>query len=48
MGAGIVDDDLCGCGKPFHACPFWTAVGERAFGGWSQVDVERLRWLRAR
>lgn len=43
---GIVDNNLCGCGHPFSACPFWTDVGERAFGGWSQVDVERLRWLR--
>jgi hypothetical protein len=21
----------CGCGEPFSECPFWTAVGERAF-----------------
>ncbi len=43
---GIADDNLCGCGEPFSACPFWSAVGQRAFGGWGEVDVERLRWLR--
>ncbi len=30
-------DQRCGCGEPFSACPFWTAVGENAFGGWSTV-----------
>jgi hypothetical protein len=44
---GIVDGDLCGCGEPFQACPFWTEVGERAFGGWDQVDVARIEQLRA-
>jgi hypothetical protein len=35
---GLRDNDLCGCGTPFHDCPFWREVGERAFGGWSRVD----------
>lgn len=39
--AGIQRDQLCGCGEPFSACPFWTEVGCRAFGGWSEVDVDR-------
>ncbi len=30
-------DQRCGCGEPFSACPFWTTVGEEAFGGWSSV-----------
>jgi hypothetical protein len=30
-------DQRCGCGVPFSACPFWTAVGDEAFGGWSSV-----------
>jgi hypothetical protein len=34
----LVDDELCGCGRPFSGCPFWTAVGQRAFGGWDRVD----------
>jgi len=36
------DGERCGCGEPFLACPFWTAVGERAFGGWANVDVDRM------
>jgi hypothetical protein len=43
---GLVDDELCGCGEPFSACPFWVKVGERAFGGWDAVDgpaVEALQ-----
>ena len=45
---------LCGCGAAFLECPFWEAVGEAAFGGWSQVDrddaeamVGSLTWLDA-
>ncbi len=37
---GIGADEQCGCGEPFSRCPFWTAVGERAFGGWGQVDLD--------
>jgi hypothetical protein len=37
---GVVGDQLCGCGRPFSSCPFWTEVGRRAFGGWDRVDVE--------
>lgn len=43
---GIVENRLCGCGLPFHDCPFWTRVGEVGFGGWETVDgyeVSRLR-----
>lgn len=36
---GIIEDELCECGRRFSECVFWSAVGERAFGGWSQVDV---------
>ena len=35
-------DALCGCGENVSQCPFWTAVGETAFGGWSQIDSEHL------
>ena len=35
---GLRDNDLCGCGAPFHDCPFWQAVGEHAFGGWHRLD----------
>jgi hypothetical protein len=34
-------DERCGCGAPFSSCALWSAVGDRAFGGWSQVDLGR-------
>ena len=43
----IVDDERCGCGERFSACTFWAAVGERAFGGWENVDVARVHALQA-
>ncbi len=42
----VVDDERCGCGEHFSRCGFWTAVGERAFGGWAGVDVEEIHALR--
>lgn len=45
---GVVRDELCGCGRRFSECPFWTEVGESAFGGWSHVDVDVLRAIRQR
>lgn len=44
---GIQYDELCSCGQPFSACPFWQQVGEVAFGGWAKVDTERMRELAA-
>lgn len=44
-------DELCGCGLPFSKCPFWTGVGQRAFGGWTpalMADVHRLQRAVAR
>lgn len=35
-------DERCGCGTEFSSCPFWTAVGERAFGGWSALDLDAV------
>jgi hypothetical protein len=35
-------DRACGCGLAFSACPFWSAVGKEAFGGWSTVDVDEV------
>jgi hypothetical protein len=42
---GVLDDELCGCGEAFSACPFWTAVGARAFGGWDGAAAERMLTL---
>ena len=36
---GVRDDEKCGCGSAFSQCPFWCEVGDRAFGGWGQVDL---------
>lgn len=51
----LIGDERCGCGEPFSACPFWTEVGEKAFGSWDAVDgadwahrqrqVDRNRYL---
>ena len=40
------DDERCGCGARFSACDFWQRVGREAFGGWGNVDVERVHALR--
>lgn len=38
-------DELCGCGAAFHACPFWSAVGERVPGGWDPAALAGLHTL---
>jgi hypothetical protein len=42
----IRDDERCGCGARFSTCTFWKRVGDRAFGGWGNVDVDRVHALR--
>jgi hypothetical protein len=42
----IRDDERCGCGARFSACTFWHRVGQQAFGGWHNVDVDRVHALR--
>jgi hypothetical protein len=44
---GLRDNQHCGCGQAFHACPFWTAVGDAAFGGWERVAVDEVLRLKA-
>ncbi|MGH9246792.1 MAG: sulfotransferase [Acidimicrobiales bacterium] len=41
-------NERCGCGQTFSSCPFWQAVGERAYGGWSPETVERIVVLQRR
>jgi hypothetical protein len=43
----IVDGERCGCGEPFGICPFWREVGQKAFGGWADLDVGRVAELRS-
>jgi hypothetical protein len=42
---GVKQNRLCGCGSRFLECPFWSAVGQHAFGGWDALDVERTLLL---
>jgi len=39
---GIQLNQRCGCGEPFWDCPFWSAVGDRAFAGWDNAPHERM------
>jgi hypothetical protein len=39
---GLRENERCGCGQLFHSCEFWRAVGDEAFGGWENVDVNEL------
>lgn len=45
---GLVRQELCGCGDRFLDCPFWSSIGDTAFGGWDHVDTTRIAWLKAR
>lgn len=38
----FVENHLCGCGNPFKDCAFWEAVFKEAFGGFEQVDMEKM------
>lgn len=42
---GVRRDELCSCALPFSQCPFWREVGHIAFGGWRNLDVERVTSL---
>ncbi len=44
---GVVANERCGCGTEFRSCEFWSRVGDSAFGGWSNLDVQRIAELRA-
>lgn len=46
--SGVLGDHLCACGESFSSCPFWTSVGDQAFGGWDQVDVQDVLALQDR
>ena len=39
---GLLADERCGCGEAFSACPFWTEVGVRSFGGWDKIDAAAM------
>jgi Sulfotransferase family len=35
-------NQLCGCGVPFHECPFWTEVAREAFGGFDRAHADAV------
>ena len=43
---GLQENVECGCGVVFRECPFWTRVGQEAFGGWDAVDPREAVRLR--
>ena len=43
---GCVENRPGGCGASFRTCPFWTEVGEAAFGGWDNLDLDRVLHVR--
>lgn len=44
----LLESELCGCGTRFAECDYWRSVGELAFGGWANVDAERVVGLKQR
>jgi hypothetical protein len=42
---GLAENHACGCGRPFRACPFWTEVFTRAFGGFETPEVKEAARL---
>jgi hypothetical protein len=43
---GILENRPCGCGVSFRCCPFWTKIGDEAFGGWDAVDLGAMLRVR--
>jgi hypothetical protein len=42
------ENHLCGCGQPFHDCPFWSEVSQKAFGiDIPEVDEKAVMRLKA-
>jgi hypothetical protein len=47
----LIENRLCGCGKPSRECPFWGPVFDREFGGQSDElarEMMRLQYSGAR
>jgi len=47
----LIENRLCGCGKPSQECPFWGPVFEEEFGGQSEAlarEMMRLQYSGAR
>jgi hypothetical protein len=47
----LIENRLCGCGRPARECPFWAPVFEEEFGGQSETlarEMMRLQYSGAR
>ena len=42
MGPGAQGERALRLRAAFHSCEFWSAVGDEAFGGWNNVDVDKM------
>ena len=43
----VLENRLCGCGRPFRECPVWARVMDEAFGGMDGVDAREMMRLQA-
>ena len=43
----VIENRLCGCGRPFRECPVWVPVMDEAFGGMDGVDPREMMRLAA-
>jgi hypothetical protein len=43
----VLENRLCGCGRPFRECPVWTRVMDEAFGGMDGVDAREMMRIQA-
>ena len=43
----VIENRLCGCGRPFRECPVWTKVMGEAYGGMDVVDPREMMRLQA-
>jgi hypothetical protein len=41
----VIENRLCGCGRPVRECPVWTRVMDEAFGGMDGVDPREMMHL---
>lgn len=44
----LIEGERCSCGSPLRDCDFWKPVGDAAFGGWDQIDPDRVVSLKRR
>jgi len=43
----VIENRLCGCGRPFRECPVWTRVMDEAFGGMDGIDPREMMRLQS-